>query len=248
MPAMNLAQTMPNATGPAPKPFSATFGGVGATPLGNPGQSVTSGIAPMQQGYNQALQSLQQSLQASNNTTSGAMNQLGQQLQQNQGNVQQGLINRGLDNTTVSQTMQQAPLQTYNQGALNVQNAGAERQMQAYNSLAGMQAQGGAGLSNYLSPFLQSNLGQQALANQTTQNQFQNTATGVNPGFGSPGSVTGGVPQQQALMQQIAAMQMAQQPQGQQQAAGYGGQVAGTPSLYDQYQQNLLSGATVGGQ
>lgn len=107
-------------------------------------------VGAVQGNYNSAIAALQQALQASQNTTSGGMAQLQQQLQQNQGKVQQGLTNSGLGNTTVAQTMQQAPLQTYNLGALNVQNAGAQRQMGADQSLA----QGYMGAGNQLGNLL----------------------------------------------------------------------------------------------
>ncbi len=63
---------------------------------------------------------LQNALNANSNAYAGQENALQQQYYQNAGNVQQGLINSGLGNTTVAQNMQQAPLQTYNNAMLNL--------------------------------------------------------------------------------------------------------------------------------
>jgi len=63
---------------------------------------------------------LQNALNANSNAYTGQENALQQQYYQNAGNVQQGLINSGLGNTTVAQNMQQAPLQTYNNAMLNL--------------------------------------------------------------------------------------------------------------------------------
>lgn len=94
-----------------------------ATPAANQGP-----IGNASNAYDIAMNRLNQSLKLGQNTTSGEMMQANQQLQQNQGRVQQGLINSGLGNTTVAQTMQQAPLQTYNQAIQNIQNAGAKNE------------------------------------------------------------------------------------------------------------------------
>ena len=164
-----------------------------------PGQAV--GVA--QQGYNQALASLQNSLNASNNTTSGQMMQAGQQLQQQQGQVAQNLTNRGLGNTTVAQTMQQAPLQTYNQNVNNIQNAGAERQMGAYDQLAGQQAQGGQQLANLMQPYAQTGVAN-GMAQQQQYQQLQMAA------------------QQQAAQQNAAAFaQFNSQPAGGNSGTGF---------------------------
>lgn len=168
----------PKAGAAAPKPPANPNGAPQlATPTMNYGNPQQAALTPAAQGYNGALSSLQNSLNASNNTTSGAQMQLGQQLQQNQGQVAQNLTNRGLGNTTVAQTMQQAPLQTYNQGMANVANQGAERQMSAYGSLANMQAQGGQGLANIISPYAQSQYQQNYQQQQgITPMQQQQTA------------------------------------------------------------------------
>jgi hypothetical protein len=67
-----------------------------------------------------SLQMLNQALQSNSQAYGGELNQLQNQYQQNLGNVQQNLVNSGLNNTTVAQNMAQAPLQTYNNGVLNV--------------------------------------------------------------------------------------------------------------------------------
>lgn len=94
-------------------------------------------------GYMGAMQNLQNAQNLNNQTTSAGQMQLGQQLQQNQSKTQQGLINSGLGNTTVAQTMQQAPLQTYNMGMANLQNQQALRGMGVDQEMAGMTQQAG---------------------------------------------------------------------------------------------------------
>lgn len=116
--------------------------------LGNAGQA-----------YDIAMNRLNRSLKLGQNTTSGEMTQAQQQLQQNQGRVQQGLINSGLNNTTVAQTMQQAPLQTYNQAIENIQNHGALNQQQ----VLGQQSQTALQAAGMM----------QAALSQNQQNQFQ---------------------------------------------------------------------------
>lgn len=115
------------------------------------------GGAQQAQGYNYGLQNLQQALNASNNTTSGQMMQLQQQLGQNQGSIQQNLASRGLGNSSVGATLGQAPLQTYNLAASQVQNQGALRQMQAYQNLAQGAMQGGQNISQLAQPYAQTN-------------------------------------------------------------------------------------------
>lgn len=120
----------------------------------NPYQAGQLGQQNILSGYQGAVANLNNAQQLNNSTTSGQQMQLGQQLQQNQGSVQQGLINSGLGNTTVAQTMQQAPLQTYNQGMANIQNQQAMRGMGIDQALAGASQQTGNALgqaqnSNY---------------------------------------------------------------------------------------------------
>lgn len=131
-----------------------------------------------QNGYNAAMGSLNQSLQASNNLVSGGQMQLGQQLQQNQGNVQQNLVNKGLGNTTVAENMQQAPLQTYNQGMLNLQNAAAKDQMGVYGQAAQTSMQANQQADQYAQALAA--MWQQAAA-PTQQRQANRT----NPGYGT---------------------------------------------------------------
>lgn len=102
------------------------------------------------QGYNSAIGSLQNSLKSIKGSDSSQLMQAQQGLQQNQGKVQQGLINSGLGNTTVAQTMQQAPLQTYNQQVAGINNNMQQQQMKGFESLAGMQGQGGFNIAQLL--------------------------------------------------------------------------------------------------
>jgi hypothetical protein len=124
---------------------------VGATPAVNtqggapglPAQPQGSPSTTAQAGYGAAINSLNSALANSNNIYSGAQSGLQSQLAQNQGNVQQNLVNTGLGNSTVAQTMQQAPLETYNQGMLNLANAQQQANTGQYDQLANTYA--GAG-------------------------------------------------------------------------------------------------------
>lgn len=102
------------------------------------------------QGYNSAIGSLQKSLKANQGSNSSQLMQAQQQLQQNQGKVQQGLINSGLGNTTVAQTMQQAPLDTYNRDVAGINNNLQMQQMKGYENLGQMQGQGGMDIAKLL--------------------------------------------------------------------------------------------------
>lgn len=147
---------MPGAVAPpqsaAPKPMSFTSNAPGS------GAQVA--------GTNFAMQNLNKALQASNNTTQFQQDQLQQQLQNNQANVAQNLTNRGLGNTTISQTMAQAPLQTYNMGMAQVGDLNAMRQMQAYGNLANAAMQGGNAITGTAQPYAQTQY-----ANQLSQAQ-----------------------------------------------------------------------------
>lgn len=127
----NMAGIAPP-TGASPAPATNTAGGA----PGLPGGTQFAPATQAQAGYGSAISSLNSALQNSNNIYSGAQAQLGQQLQQNQGQVQQNTVNQGLGNSTVAQTMQQAPLQTYNQGMLNLANAQQQANTQQYDQLA----------------------------------------------------------------------------------------------------------------
>ena len=146
------------------------------------------GAGALTGGYGAAISNLANSLQNTQNLYAGQQNQAGQQLQQNQGRVQQGLVNSGLGNTTVAQTMQQAPLQTYNNAMLNLTGAQNQATSQGYGQLAGMQAQGGQATANYMAPFVQSQYIQNQQQQQAAkQNQAQGAA--VNNGlWAGPGS------------------------------------------------------------
>src|SRR6202012_4440847 len=108
-------------------------------------------------GINSGLQYLQQAAHLSGQTTQAQQMQLGKQLQQKQANVAQNMTNRGLGNTTVSQTIAQAPLQSYSLGMAQVGDLSAQRQMQAYGNLANASAQGGSAITNTAQPYAQTN-------------------------------------------------------------------------------------------
>lgn len=154
-------------------------------------------------GTNFAMQNLQKAAGLSGDTTNFQQQQLGQQLQNNQSNIQQNLTNRGLGNTTIADTMQQAPLQTYNMGMAQVGDLSAQRQMQAYGNLANAAMQGGNSITNTAQPYAQSNY-----ANQLSQaQQLMNLKNS---------SMQGGV----AAQNQMGNQPMGQQPQMQGQQVG----------------------------
>lgn len=128
------------------------------------------------QGYNSAIGSLQNSLKSIKGSDSSQLMQAQQQLQQNQGKVQQGLINSGLGNTTVAQTLQQAPLQTFNQNVAGINNNMQNQLSKGFENIAGMQGQGGMGIAQLL---------QAMQAQQNTQKQPSVT-------YHSNGGVVGG--------------------------------------------------------
>ena len=147
----------------SPAPATNTQGGAPGLPPGyNPAAQIAQG------GYGSAINSLNSALQNSNNIYSGAQAQLGQQLKQNQGQVQQNTINQGLGNSTVAQTMQQAPLQTYNQGMLNLANAQQQANTSQYDQLAGMYGNAGSTEAQLQSQAMQQQL-QASIANSQQQ-------------------------------------------------------------------------------
>jgi hypothetical protein len=149
-------------------------------------------------GYNQALGDLNKSLQSSQQTTQAGQMQLGQQLQQNQANVGQNLTNRGLGNTTMANTMQQAPQQTYNLGMAQLSDLGNMRQMGAYNNLANMTAQGGNAITQTAQPYAQSNFMKQQMGQgqQQIPNAPPAPTMGMGGAMGGPGGAAGGGGQQ----------------------------------------------------
>jgi hypothetical protein len=113
-----------------------------------------------------AIGSLNQALQSNAQAYGGLQNQALQQYQQNAGAVQSNLANSGLGNTTVAQTMQQAPLQTLNNALLNITGQQQGQASNLYGQAAGVQQSGGNSLAQLL-------LSLQGL--QQNQNQFDTT-------------------------------------------------------------------------
>ena len=107
-------------------------------------------LTPTQQGSNQAIQALNQALQSNAGAYAGLENQAQQQYQQNAGNVQANLANSGLGNTTVAQTLQQAPLQTLNNAMLNITGQQQGQAAGLYGQQAGIYNQTGNALSNLM--------------------------------------------------------------------------------------------------
>ncbi len=138
-------------------------------PLAQPGLgTLSSPGASLAGGYNGALGSLNQAMKLFQGSDSSQLMQAQQGLQQNQGKVQQNLINNGLGNTSVASTLQQAPLQTYNQQVAGINNNLAQNQAGTLMQGAGLQAQGGSQMSQLLA------------ALQAQQMQQNNTVTNRN--------------------------------------------------------------------
>jgi hypothetical protein len=198
---------MPGAVAPA----SPSVGG--AAPTAAPQKpfqfnSGAPGSGAQTAGTNYAMQNLNSALGLSGQTTQFQQQQLGQQLQNNEANVGQNLTNRGLGNTTISQTMAQAPLQTYNMGMAQVGDLNAQRQMQAYGNLANAAMQGGNSINATQQPYSQSQY-----ANQLSQMQQLQNAKNA--------SMQGGVAAQNAMGNQPIGQNQQQQQVGQGQASLY---------------------------
>ena len=101
------------------------------------------GSSPVQSGEAGSLAELQNALNSNANAYQGLENTAQQQYQQNAGQVQQNLVNQGLGNTTVADTMAQAPLQTYNNALLNLVGQQQGQAANIYGQAANTQQQGG---------------------------------------------------------------------------------------------------------
>lgn len=200
------------------------------------------GGQPQTQGYNYALQQLQKSLGASNNANQAGQMQLQQQLQQNQGSVAQNLASRGLGNTTVAQTMQQAPLQTFNMGMAHLNDQNALRQMQGYQNLAQMGAQGGNAVAQTNQPYAQSQF------QMNMMKGMQGTPNAPTPPGGPGGAAQQGGPNindfQNLMKMQQWQQQGYQGPQSAQQ--GQQGPLSGMPAL-PQWMLAQMGGGGQGG-
>jgi hypothetical protein len=121
-------------------------------------------------GNQNALNTLNSALNSNSQAYGGLQNQAQQQYQQNAGNVQENLVNSGLGNTTVAQTLQQAPLQTLNNALLNITGQQQGQAANIYGQQAGIQSQTGNNLSQLL----------MALQGQNMQGQLQGSEIGLN--------------------------------------------------------------------
>lgn len=125
-------------------PANPAIGGIAAgSGMQTPGQASATGG----QG---ALNELQAALNSNSNAYQGLENQAQQQYYQNAGQVQQGLANSGLGNTTVAQNMMQAPMQTYNNALLNLTGQQQGKASDIYGQAAGVQQQSGDVLAQLL--------------------------------------------------------------------------------------------------
>lgn len=159
-------------------------------------------------GYNSAMQNLNSALKLSGQTTNAQQMQLTDQLNQNQGNVAQNLAQRGLGNTTVSQTMAQAPIKTFNQGMAQVGDLNAQRQMGAYGNLAQAAMQGGQAISQMGQPYAQSGFAQGLQQQQMAQANMQGAVAHQN----QMGTDFGQQANQMQQYQNLLASQQPQQP------------------------------------
>lgn len=156
---------MPNMTSLAPVPNA---GGTNSTPYSAAGN-----------GYDAALNSLNKSLGLLKGSDTSQMMQAQGQLAQSQGKTQQNLINSGLGNTSVAQTLQQAPLQTYNQNIQGIQNNLAQQQAGVLGQGAGMQAQSGNLMASLMAQMYPTVAAQQEQQNKRSSNVTYNGGTGV---------------------------------------------------------------------
>ncbi len=152
------------------------------------GQLSPGGAAPANaaaQGYGSAIGSLQKSLQATSKNNQAAMLQAQQQLAQNQGRVQQNAINSGLGNTSVAQSLQQAPLQTYNQAVANIQNNQNQATAKGYEALGSEQGEGALQLGNLMAALQAQQLQGQGLNRPRPTPIYGGAAggTAANPGM-----------------------------------------------------------------
>lgn len=206
-------------------------------------QGYAGGLSSLQTGYNNALASAGNALQASQDTTSGQQMQLNNTLNDQQQQIGQGLTNRGLGNTTVAATAAQAPMQAYNTAMANVANQGAIRTMSADQNIAGLQAQGGQAMASNMQ---QGGQAQASLMNPYAQGQYQNQLSLYNQSLGNAQAnsnaanmgLTNGIAQQNAMGQEQPQMQM---PQQQTQQQSYGGSAAGSLSGLQAYQAMLAA-------
>lgn len=133
--------------------------------------NINAGLSNSSAGYNNALGSLNQSMKLLQGSDSSQLMQAQQGLAQNQGRVQQGLINSGLGNTSVAQTMQQAPLQTYNNQVAGIQNNLAQQQAGVLEHGAGIQAGQAQQAQQYQQFLMQMMQQQQAQTDKTKASQ-----------------------------------------------------------------------------
>ena len=151
--------------------MAALPGLVGTGAASNPASALASG-------YTGALQSLQNALNSNQQAYQGQVNQAQQQYQQNAGAVQENLTNTGLGNTTVAQTMAQAPLQTYNNALLNILGQQQGQAANIYGQQAGQYANYGNALANYLASMQQQNQQNQQFYAQQPKPILYNGTTG----------------------------------------------------------------------
>ena len=152
--------------------------GLSSPPAGtiaSPGQALTGGT-------NSALGSLNQAMKLLQGSDSSQLMQAQQGLAQNQGKVQQGAINAGLGNTSVAQTLQQAPLQTYNQQVQGINNSLNQAQAGVLGQGAGLQAQGG----NQMAQLLMAMQAQQQQNTQFGQTHQKPIYTGMQGPISNP--------------------------------------------------------------
>jgi hypothetical protein len=128
-----------------------------------------------------ALNNLNQALNANQNAYQGLQNQAQQQYKQNAGAVQANLANAGLGNTTVAQTMAQAPLQTLNNALLNITGQQQGQAANLYGQQANVNQNTGNSIANLMMALNAQNLQQQAPFNQAQANVAATTELAPHP-------------------------------------------------------------------
>jgi hypothetical protein len=156
-----------------------------ATPtLFNNGLGAPANAAPgiEAQANQNAMNSLNQALNSNAQAYGGLENQAQQQYQQNAGRVNENLVNSGLGNTTVAQTMQQAPLQTLNNALLNITGQQQGAAANIYGQQAGQEQQGGQQFANLLSSLQGQNMTGAVDQGNVQQQQYNMTPWGQRSG------------------------------------------------------------------
>lgn len=109
------------------------------------------GLQTLAAGNNAQQQSITNAMDASKTYGQTALQNLGLQYQNAQGQATQQANTRGLGDTTIAQTMQALPTRTYNQGVAQVNEQQAQLASGLQLNMGNAQAQGANSIANYIS-------------------------------------------------------------------------------------------------